>query len=129
VAALSFFGGAPRRLVIDNLKAGVIKPDLYDPKLNRTYADLAQHYGMLIDPARARKPKDKWRVERPIPYVRDSFFAGRDFPTLQAMREAAATWCREVAGRRDCRPLGGARPLDVFAARAAAELLPLPAQP
>lgn len=68
-------------------------------------------------------------MERPIPYVRDSFFAGRDFASLQAMREAAATWCREVAGRRDCRPLGGARPLDVFTAREAGELLPLPVQP
>ena len=62
VAAFSFFGGAPRRLVPDNLKTGVDRPDLYDPKLNRSYADLAQHYGCLIDPARARKPKDKGYV-------------------------------------------------------------------
>jgi transposase len=53
VLALGFFGGAPRRVVTDNLKASVIRPDLYDPKLNRTYAELASHYGMLVDPARA----------------------------------------------------------------------------
>jgi hypothetical protein len=129
LAALSFFGGAPRRLVSDNLKASVITPDLYDPKLNRTYAELASHYGMLVDPARARKPTDKPRVERPIPYVRDSFFAGRDFPSLQAMQQAAEVWCLQVAGRRGCRPLGGAQPLQVFQATEAAALLPLPAQP
>ena len=58
VAALGFFGGAPRRVVSDNLKTGVIKPDLYDPKLNRAYAELAAYYGVLIDPARAARPKD-----------------------------------------------------------------------
>ena len=129
VAALGFFGGAPRRLVTDNLKASVISPDLYDPKLNRTYAELAGYYGMLIDPARARKPKDKPRVERPIPYVRDSFFAGRDFRSLPAMRAAAAAWCVQVAGRRACRPLGGAAPLAIFAATEQPALLPLPPEP
>jgi transposase len=129
VAALGFFGGAPRRLVTDNLKASVITPDLYDPRLNRTYAELASHYGMLVDPARARKPKDKPRVERPIPYVRDSFFAGRDFPSLAAMQQAAEVWCRNVAGRRACRPLGGAQPLAVFQATERPALLPLPPTP
>jgi transposase len=129
VAALGFFGGAPRRLVTDNLKASVIAPDLYDPKLNRTYAELASHYGMLVDPARARKPKDKPRVERPIPYVRDSFFAGREFPSLPAMQQAAEVWCLQVAGRRACRPLGGAQPLQVFHATERAALLRLPPEP
>ncbi len=59
VEAFAFFGGAPRRLVSDNLKTGVIKPDIYDPLLNRSYAELAAHYGCLVDPARALKPKDK----------------------------------------------------------------------
>lgn len=129
VLALGFFGGAPRRLVTDNLKASVVRPDLYDPKLNRTYAELASHYGMLIDPARARKPKDKPRVERPIPYVRDSFFAGRDFASLEAMQQAAVTWSLQVAGRRACRPLGGAQPLAVFQATERPVLLVLPAEP
>jgi transposase len=62
VEAFDFFNGVPARLVPDNLKTGVDKPDLYDPKLNRSYAELAEHYDTLIDPARAAKPKDKPRV-------------------------------------------------------------------
>ncbi len=62
--AFAFFGGAPARLVPDNLKTGVDRPDLYDPKLNRSYAELAAHYGVLVDPARAFRPKDKPHVER-----------------------------------------------------------------
>jgi transposase len=52
-------GGVPARLVPDNLKTGVDKPDLYDPKINRSYAELAAHYGCLVDPARAIKPRDQ----------------------------------------------------------------------
>ena len=59
VEAFTFFGGVPARLVPDNLKTGVDKPDLYNPKINRSYAELAAHYGCLIDPARALKPRDK----------------------------------------------------------------------
>ncbi|MFI6744174.1 DDE-type integrase/transposase/recombinase [Nonomuraea sp. NPDC050451] len=53
VEAFRFFGGAPHRLVPDNLRTGVDKPDLYDPKINKAYAELAAHYGTLVDPARA----------------------------------------------------------------------------
>jgi transposase len=59
VEAFAFFGGVPARIVPDNLATGVDRADLYDPKLNRAYAELAEHYGVLIDPARARKPRDK----------------------------------------------------------------------
>jgi hypothetical protein len=129
VAAFCFFGGVPRRLVPDNLRTGVDRPDLYDPKINRCYAELASHYGVLIDPARARKPRDKARVERPMPYVRDSFWRGREFASIQQMQHDALDWCQQVAGQRSCRPLQGAAPASVFAAVEAPALLPLPARP
>src|SRR3989440_9168772 len=110
VAAFAFFGGVPARVVPDNLRTGVSKPDLYDPKINRSYAELAAHYGTLVDPARAAKPRDKAQVERPMPYVRDSFWRGREFTSLEQMRAEAVRWCREVAGARACRPLEGATP-------------------
>jgi transposase len=129
VAAFEFFGGVPARLVPDNLKTGVDKPDLYDPKINRSYAELAAHYGCLIDPARALKPRDKARVERPMPYVRDSFWRGREFTSLAQMQAQAVRWSLEVAGQRQCRPLGGAAPAAVFAAAEKDALRPLPAEP
>jgi hypothetical protein len=129
VAAFAFFAGVPARLVPDNLKAGVERPDLYDPKINRSYAELAAHYGTLIDPARARKPRDKARVERPMPYVRDSFWRGREFTSLEVMRADAARWSTDVAGARACRPLDGAAPAAVFAAVEAPALRPLPTAP
>jgi transposase len=126
VEAFAFFGGVPARLVPDNLRTGVERPDLYDPRMNRSYAELAAHYDTLIDPARVRKPKDKARVERPMPYVRDSFWRGRSFTSLVQMQHAALDWCTDVAGQRSCRPLGGAAPLTVFHALEVGELKPLP---
>lgn len=128
-AAFEFFAGVPARLVPDNLKTGVTKPDLYDPKINRVYAELAVHYGCLIDPARASKPKDKPRVERPMPYVRDSFWRGRDWADVEHMQTSALNWCTTIAGRRNHRSLDGAQPLAVFAAVEAAALTSLPVEP
>lgn len=59
----AFLGGAPTFVVCDNLKAAVTNPDRHDPGLNRTYAELANHYGMAILAARPRRPKDKAKVE------------------------------------------------------------------
>jgi transposase len=67
VAAFRFFSGTPRRLVPDNLRTGVDKSDLYDPKLNRSYAELADHYGAPSHLA----ANDKARVgRRPRPNSR-----------------------------------------------------------
>jgi transposase len=129
VEAFAYFGGVPRRLVPDNLRTGVERPDLYDPRINRSYDELARHYGALVDPARSRKPRDKGSVERPMPYVRDSYWRGREFTSLKEMQDQAVLWLAEVAGQRACRPLEGRRPAEVFAAEEQPALRPLPAKP
>jgi hypothetical protein len=100
VAAVAFLGGVPRRVVLDNLTAGIAHADRYDPRANRAYGELARHYGFLVDPTRVAHPQDKPRVERNVQYARDSFFRGRALGPLAAPRAEAARWCREVAGQR-----------------------------
>jgi transposase len=128
IAAFQFFGAVPRRMVPDNLKSGVLKPDLYDPCFNRAYQDLAHHYGFIIDPARVGKPTDKPRVERAIPFIRSDFWQGRCFSNLAEINAALQTWCLEVAGMR-IHGTTRQRPLEVFEQIERPALLPLPAEP
>ena len=126
--ALAFFGGVQRLWICDNLKTGVLKADLYDPKLNRAYRELAEFHGALIDPARALHPKDKPRVERAMPYVRDSFWSGRAFGSFEEIVKEAASWSRDTAPRRRHRVLG--LPVgELFRERERPALLPLPERP
>lgn len=131
VLAFEFFGGVVARVVPDNLKTGVIKPDLYDPLINRSFGEFANHYGCLIDPARVRKPRDKARVERPVPYVRDSFFAGRadEFKDLAHMQADGLRWSAQVANTRQHRGIDRVSPQELFVAEEKALLLPLPRSP
>jgi hypothetical protein len=64
-----------------------------------------------------------------MPYIRDSFWRGREFTSLAQMQDEAQRWCRDVAGGRQCRPLDGAAPAAVFAASEQEFLAPLPAEP
>jgi len=128
IIGFEFLGGVPRRLVLDNLTTGVIKADLYDPRINRGYEEMASHYGVLIDPARAGKPKDKPRVERMVPYVRNSFWAGRTFTSLDEVNRELQRWCLKVAGQR----VHGStrqRPFEIFQAVERVALKPLPPEP
>ena len=63
VNMLAFMGGVPRQIVSDNLRAGITRACFYEPLVNRTYADMASHYGTAVIPARPYKPKDKAKVE------------------------------------------------------------------
>lgn len=126
--AFEFFGGTPKRIVPDNLKSGVIKADLYDPKFNQGYEGLAHHYGTIIDPARSGKPKDKARVERVIPYIRDSFWSGRDFISPEEINKQALEWCLKVAGVRQ-HGTTHQPPLTLFRLAEQRELQPLPLAP
>ena len=66
VRALAFFGGCTELWVPDNLRSGVSKASRYEPDVNPTYHDLAEHYGVVVLPARARRPKDKAKVENGV---------------------------------------------------------------
>ena len=128
ISGFNFLEGVPRRLVLDNLTSGVLKADLYDPRFNRSYEELAQHYRTLIDPARAGKPKDKPRVERMVPYVRASFWAGRTFSSLEEINRQLQNWCLKIAGLR-IHGTTRKRPFEVFQAVEQPLLRPLPPEP
>ncbi|MDI9370832.1 MAG: IS21 family transposase [Synergistaceae bacterium] len=69
VNAFAHFGGVPRMVVPDNLKTGVDRADWYSPVINRTYHEMAEHYGTAIVPARVRRPKDKASVEGTVRHI------------------------------------------------------------
>ena len=99
-SAWAFFGGLPRYLVMDNFPAALAGADALHPRLTRGFLEYSQHRGFIADPARVRHPKDKPKVERGVQYVRERFFKGGDFRDLSDVRAQAASWCRDVAGRR-----------------------------
>ena len=99
-AAWRFFGGIPKRLILDNFPAAIAGSDALDPRLTRGFLEYCQGRGFFADPARVRKPKDKPHVERSIQYVRERFFKGASFRDLEDCRQQAERWCNEVAGLR-----------------------------
>jgi len=103
IKMLKWFNGVPRTVTIDNLKTGVIKPDLYDPLLNKTYCELATHYKFFINPARIVKPKDKPSVERDVQTVREEFRKMLSLNPDISLREAnrqMSDWLVNVYGKR-----------------------------
>ena len=126
--AFRFFQGCVRTVVLDNLKSGVLKPDLYDPTLNRSYAELERHFGFVADPAKVAMAQHKGKVERQVPVVRQQLLAGRNYRTIEEANERALVWCCEEIGRR---PHGTTHrpPYEVFLEEEQAQLLPLPREP
>ncbi len=130
VEAFEYFGGVPRVIVPDNLKAAVIRGAFSpsdDVALNRSYRELARHYGFKVDPAPPRAPEKKGKVERGVRYVRQSFLATHspsDFDDIDDANAALERWNLGVAGRR-LHATTGRRPLDLFEVERAS-LLPLP---
>ena len=126
--ALAFFEGSARLWICDNLKTGVLKADRYDPKLNRAYRELAEHFGALVDPGRAAHPKDKPRVERAMQYVRDSWWSGKSFASVEVMQADAVHWSADVAPRRR-HPRLGLTVGEIFTQHERPALVPLPERP
>jgi transposase len=125
--ALAYFGGAPQRVVIDNLKAGIQKAVFEDEEPNRSYAELAEHYGFLIAPCRPRTPEHKGKVESGVHYVQRNFIAGREPCDIDEGNRALLAWCGEAAQRSH----GTTRkiPQEQFDTCERAALKPLPASP
>jgi transposase len=112
VRALEAIGGAPHLLVPDNTKTAVIKACLYDPQVNRTYAEMAAHYDTAILPARPRKPRDKAKVEQAVLIV-ERWLLGRlrhrTFYSLADVNAAIADLMRRLNEERPIRRLGVTR--------------------
>jgi transposase len=98
--AWEYFGGVVARVVLDNLRAAVTKPDRYDPVFQRTFQEYAAYRGFVIDAAVVRHATGKPHVERQVPYVRESFFRGEDWHDVAHVQREAIRWCTEVAATR-----------------------------
>ena len=112
VRALAAIDGVPQLLVPDNTKTAVIKACLYDPQVNRTYAEMAAHYGAAILPARPRRPRDKAKVEQAVLIV-ERWLLGRlrhrTFYSLADVNAAIADLMTHLNEQRPIRRLGATR--------------------
>src|SRR5438270_7223906 len=127
VRALAFMGGVPAQLVPDNPKVGVDRANWYEPGLNRTYLDMAAHYGTAILPTRVRKPRDKAKVEVAVLVVERWILARlrhRRFFSLAELNEAIAGLVTDL-NARPMRRLGVSR-RDLFLELDRPALKPLP---
>ena len=94
------FGGVPERIVLDNLKAAVIRADWYDPEMHPKLQSFAAHYGTVFLPTKPYTPRHKGKVEGGVKYVKNNGLAGRSFTTLEAQNEHLWRWEAQVADQR-----------------------------
>jgi len=130
VRAFAYLGGVPSVLVPDNTKCAVTSPHRYEPDLNPTYADLAQHYGCAVAPARPDRPRDKAKVEAAVQGVERWVMAplrNRTFFSLAELREAMREQL-DAYNRRPFQKLGGSRQ-SLFEEIDRPALRPLPSTP
>ena len=98
--AFRSFGGCPQFVVLDNLKEGVIKPDIYEPVLNPVYAACMSHYGVVAQPCRVRDPNRKGTVESAIQHTQSTALKGRRFESIEDQNVWLAHWEERWAAPR-----------------------------
>jgi transposase len=98
--AFHAFGGCPQYAVLDNLKVGVLKPDIYEPELNPSYAALLAHYGVVADPCRIGDPNRKGTVESAVQHTQTTALKGRRFETLDEQNTWLEHWEQRWAAPR-----------------------------
>lgn len=128
VEAFKYFGGVPRVIVPDNLKAAVVRCAFGvdgDPVLNRSYIELARHFGFQVDPTPPASPEKKGKVERSGRYVKGNFLSTWKPVDIHEDRRALRRWCLEIADRR-VHGVTKRRPIELFEEIERAALLTLP---
>ena len=98
--AFTFFGGVPRYIKIDNLKAAVLNANFYEPVFQTLYKSFAEYCGFKPLPCRVRKPQEKGKVESGIKFIKNNFFKGRDFGNYNEMKSSLAIWLRSKCNSR-----------------------------
>lgn len=98
--AFEFFGGIPKKLIIDNTKCAITKACFHDPEVQRAYGEAAEAYGFLISPCPPKDPKKKGRVESGVKYVKNSFLPLRQFRSLADGNGQLREWILGTAGNR-----------------------------
>lgn len=125
--AFRHFGGVPKRLVIDNLKAAVARGDWYDPEIHPKLQSFARHYGTVFLPTRPYTPRHKGKVESGVKYVKRNALKGRVFTSLADKNQFLLNWETQVADQR----IHGTTKQQVeklFAAAERRELVPVPGE-
>lgn len=127
-AAWEFFGGVFKAVIVDNTKAIVEIADPVKPKIVQGFLEYAQARGFAVDTTRVRSPKDKARVERTVPTVRDDCYGGERLLTIEDARSRGRRWCLDEYGMRRQRTTQRL-PREHFEAEERAALLPAPTAP
>lgn len=94
------FGGVPRRIVLDNMKAAVLHADWFDPELHPKIQAFAAHYGCVFLPTKPRTPRHKGKIERGVDYVQENALKGRTFASLNEQNDYLSRWEAETADAR-----------------------------
>jgi transposase len=124
INAFRYFGGVPKIIKLDNLKSGIVNANFYEPIYQKEYKRMADHYNCLLSPCRPYQPQEKGKVESGIKYVKNNFFAGREFHSFQEMSRHLDSWLVRANNR-----LHGTtkiKPSELFADKELSCLLKLP---
>ena len=127
--AFEYLGGVPKRVVIDNLKAAIVKAIQDDPAVQLSYQECALHYGFRVAPCRVRTPQHKGKVEQGgVHYVKRNFLGGREPTPITQANQEVLVWGETTAGLR-CHGTTKEQPLKRFSEIEQALLQPLPQTP
>jgi len=124
IHAFEHFCGVPKIIIPDNLKSAIIKASFTDPEANRSYADLARHYGFQIDPCLPGTPQHKGKVESGVKYVKNNFLPFRSFRNFEDANRQLAQW-NETTARVRIHGTTRRRPIELFERDEHKHLLPV----